>query len=187
MPAPSGSPLPPTPPEGPGDHAQPPAVWHLALPDEAATTRVGQRLAQALEPGLVVFLDGPLGVGKTTLVRAILHGLGHTGPVKSPTFTLVEPYNLSRLTIYHFDLYRLSEPQEWWEAGFEEYLDHQAICFIEWPERAAGALPREDLRLDLAWADTGGANTGGDSARQLWLRAFSPAGERCLTALAASS
>ncbi|HZV97813.1 MAG TPA: tRNA (adenosine(37)-N6)-threonylcarbamoyltransferase complex ATPase subunit type 1 TsaE, partial [Methylophilaceae bacterium] len=117
----------------------------LRLPDETATLQLGSRLAQIIRPGLVVYLHGDLGAGKTTLVRGLLHGLGHVGKVKSPTYTLVEPYVISGFNLYHFDLYRFVDPEEWEASGFRDYFNAQSVCFVEWPEKASGLLPEADI------------------------------------------
>lgn len=127
----------------------------VELPDPAATEALGQRLATLLEPGLVVFLSGPLGAGKTSLCSAIIRALGHPGPVKSPTYTLVEPYLLTLGKVYHFDLYRLAEPEELEWLGARDYFDGGSLCLIEWPERGAGWLPAPDLALALTVTDLG--------------------------------
>ncbi|MEZ5739409.1 MAG: tRNA (adenosine(37)-N6)-threonylcarbamoyltransferase complex ATPase subunit type 1 TsaE [Burkholderiaceae bacterium] len=114
----------------------------IPLADEAATAALGARLAPLLTPGSVVFLSGDLGAGKTVLSRALIRSLGYNGRVKSPTFSLVEPYNLSRYTLYHFDFYRFSSEDELREAGFEEQLDSAAVALVEWPEKLRPALPR---------------------------------------------
>ncbi len=119
------------------------------LANEEATLALGRKLAQVLEPGLYVALSGHLGSGKTTLTRGMLRGLGYAGKVKSPTYTLVELYNLSRLDLYHFDFYRFNDPSEWTDAGFREYFAPRNICLVEWPERAEGLLPAPDLRIEL--------------------------------------
>lgn len=151
-----------------------PAPLSVFLPDEAATLALGARLAPLLEPGFVVALRGDLGAGKTTLVRGLLRALGFAGRVKSPTYALVETYNLSRLNCYHFDFYRLQDPREWIEAGFREVAGTEAVCLIEWPERARGQLPPVDLDISLAVSN---------HARSVLLTACSPAGERLLVAL----
>jgi tRNA threonylcarbamoyladenosine biosynthesis protein TsaE len=111
------------------------------LPNEAASGRLGAALAAALRPGLVIFLEGDLGTGKTTLVRAAIRALGYGGPVKSPTYSLVEVYVISSLYLYHFDFYRFESPEEFLDAGLAEYFNQNAVCLVEWPERAAGCVP----------------------------------------------
>lgn len=125
----------------------------VELPDPAATERLGRCLAALLEPGLVIFLSGPLGAGKTSLCGAIIRALGHPGPVKSPTYTLVEPYLLTIGNVYHFDLYRLAEPEELEWLGARDYFDGNSVCLIEWPERGAGLLPAPDLALAFTITD----------------------------------
>lgn len=117
------------------------------LVDEAATLAVAADLKAAIPKGAVVFLQGELGAGKTTFVRGYLRAAGYTGPVKSPTFTLVEEYRLPDRVIHHFDLYRLSHPEELEDMGIRDYLTPEAICFIEWPERGYGVLPAADITL----------------------------------------
>lgn len=120
---------------------------HLA--DEAATLARGEALAAILEPGTLVFLRGDLGAGKTTLVRGILRGLGHGGSVKSPTYTLLEPYNLPSYLVYHFDFYRIADSQELDFIGIDELLDSPAIKLVEWPERVEDRLPAADVEVRL--------------------------------------
>lgn len=144
------------------------------LEDEAATLAFGARLAAALKPGLFISLSGDLGSGKTTLARGVLRGLGYEGKVKSPTYTLVELYKLSRLDLYHFDLYRFSNPQELLDAGFRDDFDDGNICLVEWPERAAGLLPQADLAITLAAERTG---------RRLKIKAQTEPGRNCLNML----
>ncbi len=128
-------------------------AWFLA--DEAATLAFGAALAPVLQAGSVVWLSGDLGAGKTTLVRGLLRACGYGGRVKSPTFTLVEHYPFSSFNLYHFDLYRFAEPEEWEEAGFRDYFNEQAICLVEWPEKARGVLPGADLTIRLEWQHEG--------------------------------
>ena len=144
------------------------------LPDEDATSALGADLAQILEPGLVVYLSGDLGAGKTALTRAVLRGLGFAGKVKSPTYTLVEHYVVSRLNLYHFDLYRFGDPREWLDAGFHEYFNADSVCFVEWPEKAAGLLPPPDLRISLEIQGSG---------RRADIEAETEKGEQCLERL----
>ena len=124
----------------------------------------------------VIFLSGGLGAGKTTLCRGLLRGLGYDGAVKSPTFTLVEPYELERGSVYHFDLYRLAHPDELDYLGAEDYFAAEALCLIEWPERGAGFLPTPDLELTLTVTS--------EASRQLQLRAQTLKGERAMARLA---
>ena len=160
------------------------------LPDETATQTLAARFARAFllaspaAAGLQVHLNGELGAGKTAFVRATLRALGHDGRVRSPTYTLVEPYWITRtdaaalslpepseLLIHHFDLYRFSDAAEWHEAGFDEYLASQAINLIEWPSLAADALGTPDLSLTIDIVGDG---------RLLTARAFTPRGLHCL-------
>jgi len=125
------------------------------LPDEAATLALGAALAACIEPGTVVFLEGDLGAGKTTLVRGLLRALGHEGRVKSPTYALVELYEISRFNVHHFDFYRFSDPREWIDAGFRESFDGRSVSLVEWPQKAAGLLPPADLTITLASSGSG--------------------------------
>lgn len=143
----------------------------LDLPDEAATLALGGGLARALEPGLSIWLVGDLGAGKTTLARGLLRGLGYVGRVKSPTYTLVELYTLSRFNLYHFDLYRIADPDEWEDAGFREYFNAASVCLVEWPEKAGGALPPPDIRIHLDFTETG---------RQARLSGLTEGGKACI-------
>ena len=128
---------------------------NLELADEAATMALGARLAAALRPGMVVYLQGDLGAGKTTLVRGILRALGYVGRVKSPTYTLVESYVLSKYTLQHYDLYRMIDPREWLDAGFRDDCNSSTLCLVEWPEKAAGLLPPADVRVKLSISGEG--------------------------------
>ncbi len=120
------------------------------LRSEEETEALGARLAALLAPGTIVFLYGDLGAGKTTLVRGLLRALGITGTVKSPTYTLVEPYRTADLTINHFDLYRLRDPGELEEMGIRDYLQGEAICLVEWPARGHPVLRDCDLAVTLS-------------------------------------
>ncbi|MBB5018158.1 tRNA threonylcarbamoyladenosine biosynthesis protein TsaE [Chitinivorax tropicus] len=142
------------------------------LADESSTLRCGQQFASALQPGLVIYLQGDLGAGKTTFSRGLLRGLGFQGKVKSPTYTLVEPYVTSSLYLYHFDLYRFNDPLEWEDAGFREYFNAESICLVEWPDKASGLLPTPDLAIYLDLADTG---------RHIRIDALTERGHQCLS------
>lgn len=125
------------------------------LASESETFEFARQLAPLLRPGLVIYLQGDLGAGKTTFTRALLQAMGHKGSVKSPTFTLVEPYEIGTQAVFHCDLYRLGSPDELFALGFDEYCDGESICLIEWPEKAAGALPKADIILAFAYAKEG--------------------------------
>lgn len=148
------------------------------LSDPAATDAFGAALAQILEPGLIVYLQGELGSGKTALVRALLHASGHVGHVKSPTYTLAEPYLLQlagRSTpVMHFDLYRMVDPNEFLDAGFRDYFNADTICLVEWPEKAADLLPAADLVVFLHLNGRG---------RDVELQPLSAKGQACLARL----
>jgi len=146
----------------------------VQLADEAATASLAAKLARSLTPGAVVFLRGDLGAGKTTLVRALLRALGYAGRVKSPTYALVEQYEASGLHLRHFDLYRFRDPEEWEAAGFRDEFDGSNVCLIEWPEKAQGLLPQEDLGIVLEILPHG---------RSAVLTAHTTIGKKCLTAL----
>lgn len=146
----------------------------IALPDEKATQTIATKLAHALQPGSVIYLRGNLGAGKTTFVRALLVALGYNGKIKSPTYTLLERYEVRGLHLRHFDLYRFREAGEWEEAGFRDEFNGQNICLVEWPEQASGLLPEADLSLTFEILQDG---------RELFLHAYTEAGKRCLNSL----
>ncbi len=148
---------------------------NIILADEAATLTLGAALVPCIQPGLVVWLDGDLGAGKTTLVRGLLRALGDTGPVKSPTYALVEIHVVSGLNLYHFDFYRFNQPEEYLDAGLDEYFAGDGICLVEWPERASPYLPGADLHIRL---------TVDGEGRLARIDAGSERGQRCLTSSA---
>jgi tRNA threonylcarbamoyladenosine biosynthesis protein TsaE len=127
----------------------------MFLADSEAMEAFGARLADCTSGGEAIYLHGELGAGKTTLVRGFMHGLGHRGAVKSPTYTLVEPYELGARRAYHFDLYRLGEPEELEYMGIRDYLDGEAVLLVEWPQRGEGILPAPDLDITIEYAETG--------------------------------
>ncbi len=131
----------------------------LALADEQATLDEGAKFAGILDVGLTVYLHGDLGAGKTTLVRGLLRKLDYVGKVKSPTYTLVEPYQVSLksypINFYHFDLYRFLDEEEWEAAGFRDYFNANSICIIEWPEKAGNLIPQPDLDVFIQVKDLG--------------------------------
>ena len=148
------------------------------LHDEAGTAALGAALSRALAPGLTIYLHGDLGAGKTALTRSLLHAAGHEGHVKSPTYTLAEPYTVAiagcPTNVIHFDLYRMASPEEFLDAGFREDFNDNNICIVEWPEQAAGVLPAPDITLFLTVAGEG---------RDVELRALSDKGSQCLDRL----
>ena len=133
------------------------------LVDERATIAVGDGLAKVVlaqaeqsdkvQPVLIVYLNGDLGAGKTTLTRGFVRGMGYKGNVKSPTYTLVEPYELPPWQVYHFDLYRLGDPEELEYMGIRDYFAENCCCFIEWPEKGAGILAKADIVIELDYQD----------------------------------
>jgi len=120
---------------------------NVLIKNEKAMMQLGGEIVDRFSKGGIVLLNGDLGVGKTTLVRGLLRHLGFEGTVKSPTYTLVEPYDVDGRRIYHFDLYRLGDPEELEYMGGRDYWNEDSLCLIEWPEKAQGYLPKEDLSL----------------------------------------
>jgi tRNA threonylcarbamoyladenosine biosynthesis protein TsaE len=147
----------------------------IYLADERATEALGGAMAACVVPGLVIFLEGDLGVGKTTVVRGLLRALGDLGPVKSPTYTLVELHAISGLDLYHFDFYRFNQAEEYLDAGLDEYFDGRGVCVVEWPQRAAPYLAPPDLHIRLTVHGAG---------RDASIEAASKRGRQCLTSFA---
>lgn len=148
------------------------------LENEAATVACGGALSQVvskdIKRGINIELHGDLGAGKTTFTRGFVQGLGHTGKVKSPTYTLVEPYELEGWNVYHFDLYRLSDPEELEFMGIRDYFTDNSCSLIEWPEKGAGILAKADVRIDIAYDN---------EQRIITLAAQTSVGEQVLNAL----
>ena len=152
-----------------------PAAMSVFLADEAAQQAFGAALAHRCRPPLLVTLDGDLGAGKTTLVRGFLRALGHRGAVKSPTYTLIEPYRIADVAVYHLDLYRVADPDELEYIGLRDILGERGIILAEWPQRGAGWLPGADLQLRIGFENDG---------RRVTIEAGSTAGEQVVTRLA---
>lgn len=144
------------------------------MPDAQATVALGGALARGAVPGRVLHLRGDLGAGKTTLVRGLLRALGYAGRVKSPTYTWVEPYTLSSLHFYHFDFYRFKDRSEWLSSGLREYFNPQALCVVEWPEKAGDLLHPPDVEVLLQFAG---------EARTASVQAHTDAGRAWLSSL----
>ena len=147
----------------------------LYIQDEDAMTRLGHAIAAQTAGHGLIFLEGDLGAGKTTLSRGIVRGLGHDGAVKSPTFTLVEPYEINGLKVWHFDLYRLADPEELEYLCSRDYFADDDLCLIEWPQQGKGYLPQPDLKIAIKAHNDG---------RIVRLLPFSTRGESWCVALA---
>jgi tRNA threonylcarbamoyladenosine biosynthesis protein TsaE len=147
------------------------------LKDEHQMHAYGEKIAQAIcqiNAPLLIFLSGDLGAGKTTLSRGILAGLGHKGSVKSPTYTLVEPYDLDIGKVFHFDLYRLVDPEELYDIGFDDYLSEAQLCMVEWPDKGGSLVPKADISLQINSNETG---------REVILTAQTSLGSQCVNPL----
>ena len=141
---------------------------------ESAQEALGAQLAAQCDEGLVIFLHGELGAGKTTLTRGFLRGMGYQGKVKSPTYTLVEEYDLGGKTCYHFDLYRLADPEELEYMGIRDFLLEKDILLIEWPEKGLGFLPAADVMIDISYEN---------QARSVAIKGMTEKGNRFLKQL----
>ena len=149
----------------------------VTLDNEHKMVNFGAQLAAAIgavNTPLLILMKGDLGAGKTTLSRGILQALGHQGAVKSPTYTLVEPYQLAIGKIYHFDLYRLTDPEELEHIGFSDYLSEAKLCIIEWPENGGGYIPQPDVLIDI---------TQHTSGREVFLDSNTESGMQCINLL----
>lgn len=148
--------------------------YHTHLSDSDQTVNIGRDLALCMTQATTVFLHGDLGAGKTTFTRGFVQTLGHQGNVKSPTYTLVEPYEVADWQIYHFDLYRLADPEELEFMGIRDYFSDKSLCLIEWPQRGFGLLPEADIELWLTYVD---------NEREIKFEANTPNGQTVLNAL----
>ena len=142
------------------------------LPDDAATAALAARVGAAVDGGLVAYLHGPLGAGKSSFARALLQSMGVAGRIKSPTYAVVEPYEVPGLAIWHFDFYRFTDPREWEDAGFRDLFGGPGLKLAEWPENAAALLPKADLSLRI--------EVEPDESRLVTLVAQTPAGRELL-------
>jgi tRNA threonylcarbamoyladenosine biosynthesis protein TsaE len=151
------------------------STLNIETASEAETEALGARVAAVLPEVRLIYVRGPLGAGKTAFVRGLLRGLDYAGPVKSPTFTLVEPYPFTGFVLCHFDLYRIEHPQELEFLGLRDYLSGDNVCVVEWPERAGALLPDPDLNVII--------QPNGKQGRKVELQAYSPPGEAGLNGL----
>ena len=159
----------------------------LFLADASETLACGEKIGCFLvKKGLLIFLQGQLGAGKTTLTQGVLKALGHSGKVKSPTYTLVEPYENLSLPVYHFDLYRLGDPEELEFMGIRDYFHKGSLCIIEWPERGNGFLPQADITVELV-AEHAKGSAESSIGRRLSLTAHTEKGQKCLQSFNAES
>ena len=143
----------------------------ILLSNEKNTLDLGENISTHLAAGLLIFLKGDLGAGKTTLARGLIMGLGHTGSVKSPTYSLIEQYEFDVFTLNHFDLYRFTDPNEWSTSGFQEYINSYDVTLIEWPEKSAELLPKPDLEIELTYKN---------ESRIAYINSFTEKGYKCL-------
>ena len=143
----------------------------ILLYNEKNTLDLGENISAHLAEGLLIFLKGDLGAGKTTLARGLIKGLGYVGSVKSPTYSLIEQYEFNAFTLNHFDLYRFTDPNEWSTSGFQEYINSYDVTLIEWPEKSAELLPKPDLEIELAYKN---------ESRIAYINSFTEKGYKCL-------
>jgi tRNA threonylcarbamoyladenosine biosynthesis protein TsaE len=154
---------------------------NIHLLSESATLSLGAALFHALEPGATLYLEGDLGAGKTALIRGLLREAGVEGAIKSPTYALVESYALKNFRFHHFDFYRMRDPSEFEDAGLSEYFTRDAVCAVEWPDKAAGYVPAADCVIALS------ATEYDENARDASLKACTPLGERMLEQMSKST
>jgi tRNA threonylcarbamoyladenosine biosynthesis protein TsaE len=143
----------------------------ILLSNEKNTLDLGENISAHLAEGLLIFLKGDLGAGKTTLARGLIKGLGYVGSVKSPTYSLIEQYEFNAFTLNHFDLYRFTNPNEWFSSGFQEYINSYDVNLIEWPEKSAELLPKPDLEIELTYKN---------ESRIAYINSFTEKGYKCL-------
>lgn len=149
-------------------------VHQCELANEEETLALAKKFSQVLQAPLVVYLEGELGAGKTAFCRGVIQAMGHSGAVKSPTYTLVEPYQLQGWRIHHFDLYRLADPEELEYMGIRDYFSEDTLNFIEWPDKGYGWLPGADIEIRIEYAGTG---------RKLTFSALTEAGQKIIKTL----
>ena len=143
----------------------------ILLFNEKNTLDLGESISAHLTEGFLIFLKGDLGAGKTTLARGLISGLGYVGSVKSPTYSLIEQYEFDIFTLNHFDLYRFTNPNEWFSSGFQEYINSYDVTLIEWPEKSAELLPKPDLEIELAYKN---------ESRIAYINSFTEKAYKCL-------
>jgi tRNA threonylcarbamoyladenosine biosynthesis protein TsaE len=149
-------------------------IQEFYLNEESATEELAAKFAAQCKQRTVIFLNGDLGAGKTTFSRGFLQGLGYHGRVKSPTYTIVEPYEIDNWRVFHFDLYRLSDPEELEYIGIRDYFEQDCLCLIEWPDKGVGLLAAADLEISIEFSGTG---------RKLMIEPKSDYGRDILTAI----
>ena len=143
----------------------------ILLSNEKNTLDLGENISIHLIEGLLIFLKGDLGAGKTTLARGLIKGLGYVGSVKSPTYSLIEQYEFDLFTLNHFDLYRFTSPNEWFSSGFQEYINSYDVTLIEWPEKSAEFLPKPDLEIELSYKN---------ESRIAYINSYTDKGNKCM-------